>query len=261
MVKGRPSLGVFTAEGGQFLGGHGMSDDAKTRTLTGLSKIYDTGSAQRVRAKEIVVVDGRRVSISLAAQAKIASALLGDELAQDQGFLGRFLVCYPDSRIGTREVRLAPSDADPRVEAFTDRVERLLYLQDGIKAPLRLPVLVLDDEAWEVFRAFSQAIEDNVGEGKHWFPVRATAQRMAENVGRIAGVLHLFAHGGTDKPIDGDTTRVRLRDRRLLLEGSAAAHRWRHRRRRDAGGQRPRQMDREPARRHDRAVDHPAVRA
>ena len=205
IAKGRPSLGVFTAEGGSFLGGHGMSDDAKTRTLTGLSTLYDTGSAQRVRAKEITILDGRRVSISLAAQAKIAAALLGDELAQDQGFLGRFLVCYPDSRIGTREVRLAPTEADPRVEAFTSRIERLLYLQDGIKAPLRLPTLGLDDEAWEVFRAFSQAIEDNLGEGKHWHPIRAAAQRMAENVGRVAGVLHLFAHGGTDAPIDGDT--------------------------------------------------------
>ncbi len=205
IAKGRPSLGVFTAEGGSFLGGHGMNEDAKTRTLTGLSTLYDTGAAQRVRAKEITILDGRRVSISLAAQARIAAALLGDELAQDQGFLGRFLVCYPDSRIGTREVRLAPTSTDPRVEAFTDRVRRLLDLQDGIKAPLRLPVLVLDDEAWEVFRAFSQAIEDNLGDGKHWHPIRAAAQRMAENVGRIAGVLHLFAHGGTDRPVDGDT--------------------------------------------------------
>ena len=205
IAKGRPSLGVFTAEGGSFLGGHGMNEDAKTRTLTGLSTLYDTGAAQRVRAKEITILDGRRVSISLAAQAKIAAALLGDELAQDQGFLGRFLVCYPDSRIGTREVRLVPTDTDPRVEAFTDRVRRLLDLQDGIKAPLRLPVLVLDDEAWEVFRAFSQAIEDNLGDGKHWHPIRAAAQRMAENVGRVAGVLHLFAHGGTDRLIDGDT--------------------------------------------------------
>ncbi len=205
IAKGRPSLGVFTAEGGSFLGGHGMSDDAKTRTLTGLSTLYDSGSAQRVRAKEITILDGRRVSISLAAQAKIAAALLGDELAQDQGFLGRFLVCYPDSRIGTREVRLAPSDIDPRVEAFTGRVGRLLDLQDGIKAPLRLPTIGLDAEAWEVFRAFSQAIEDNLGEGKHWHPIRAAAQRMAENVGRVAGVLHLFAHGGTDSPIGGET--------------------------------------------------------
>ena len=47
LVRGRPSLGVFTAEGGSFLGGHGMTEDAKVRTLTGLSMLYDSGSAQR----------------------------------------------------------------------------------------------------------------------------------------------------------------------------------------------------------------------
>ena len=205
LAKGRASIGVFSAEGGSFLGGHGMSDDAKTRTLTGLSTLYDDGSAQRIRAKEITIIDGHRVSISLAAQARIAAALLGDELAKDQGFLGRFLVCYPDSRIGTREVRRAAAGSDPRIDAFTARVARLLALQEGDHAPLLLPALDLDDEAWEVFRAFAQAIESNLGEGKHWHPIQAAAQRMPENVCRIAGVLHLFAHGATNRPIDGDT--------------------------------------------------------
>ena len=205
LAKGRASIGVFSAEGGSFLGGHGMSDDAKTRTLTGLSTLYDDGSAQRIRAKEITIIDGHRVSISLAAQARIAAALLGDELAKDQGFLGRFLVCYPDSRIGTREVRRAAEGSDPRIDAFTARVARLLALQEGDHAPLLLPALDLDDEAWEVFRAFAQAIESNLGEGKQWHPIQAAAQRLPENVCRIAGVLHLFAHGATNKPIDGDT--------------------------------------------------------
>lgn len=205
LAKGRASIGVFSAEGGSFLGGHGMSDDAKTRTLTGLSTLYDDGSAQRIRAKEITIIDGHRVSISLAAQARIAAALLGDELAKDQGFLGRFLVCYPDSRIGTREVRRAVEGSDPRIDAFTARVARLLALQEGDHAPLLLPALDLDDEAWEVFRAFSQAIENNLGDGKPWHPIQAAAQRLPENVCRIAGVLHLFAHGATNKPIDGDT--------------------------------------------------------
>ena len=34
---GQPSLGIFASEGGQFIGGHGMSDEAKLRTTAGLS--------------------------------------------------------------------------------------------------------------------------------------------------------------------------------------------------------------------------------
>ena len=95
---GRGSVGIFTSEGGQFLGGHGMGQEAKTRTVTGLSELWDSGSAQRVRARETLFLVGCRVGISLAAQPRVASALLGDELAKDQGFVGRFLVTMPDTR-------------------------------------------------------------------------------------------------------------------------------------------------------------------
>jgi hypothetical protein len=40
-ANGWPSLGLFADEGGQFIGGHGMSDDAKLRTATGLSRLWD----------------------------------------------------------------------------------------------------------------------------------------------------------------------------------------------------------------------------
>lgn len=103
--QGRASIGIFTSEGGQFLGGHGMGQEAKTRTVTGLSELWDSGSAQRIRAQETLFLTGRRVGISLAAQPQVASALLGDELAKDQGFVGRFLVTMPDSTIGARIIR------------------------------------------------------------------------------------------------------------------------------------------------------------
>jgi hypothetical protein len=45
---GQPSLGIFAAEGGQFVGGHGMTDDAKLRTAAGLSKLWDDGETRRV---------------------------------------------------------------------------------------------------------------------------------------------------------------------------------------------------------------------
>jgi hypothetical protein len=37
---GQPSLGIFATEGGQFVGGHGMSDDAKLRTAAGLLRTF-----------------------------------------------------------------------------------------------------------------------------------------------------------------------------------------------------------------------------
>ena len=38
---GQPSMGVFSAEGGQYIGGHGMREEAKLRTAAALSSMWD----------------------------------------------------------------------------------------------------------------------------------------------------------------------------------------------------------------------------
>jgi hypothetical protein len=42
---GHPSLGLFATEGGQFIGGHGMKDDAKLRNAAGLSDLAPRSAA------------------------------------------------------------------------------------------------------------------------------------------------------------------------------------------------------------------------
>lgn len=193
---GRGSIGIFTSEGGQFLGGHGMGQEAKTRTVTGLSELWDSGSAQRVRARETLFLMGCRVGISLAAQPRVASALLGDELAKDQGFVGRFLVTMPDSRIGLRQVRGTDPNADGRLTEFHAKCRQCLNtglpLREGTRNQLEPPILTLSPEAAALWRQFAQAVEDECAPGGTWVPVRSAALKMAENVARIAGILTVF---------------------------------------------------------------------
>jgi hypothetical protein len=196
LQAGQPSIGLFTSEGGQFLGGHGMSNDARLRMMTGLSGFWDSGSAQRIRAKEISRISGRRLSISLAAQPSVAAMLLGDELAHDQGFLGRFLITYPESNIGNRIVREARVWDDLRLRAFHERVTALLNarlpLREDSNNELDPPSIPLDKDAWELWREFAQVLEDDCGPEGRWRPVKAAALKMAENVARIAASLTLF---------------------------------------------------------------------
>ena len=49
---GQPSLGIFASEGGQFIGGHGMSDKATLRAAEGLSAAWDGEPMKRVRWKD-----------------------------------------------------------------------------------------------------------------------------------------------------------------------------------------------------------------
>jgi len=44
-----PSVGIFSDEGGQFIGGHGMTEEAKLRTAAGLSHLWDGRPIKRVR--------------------------------------------------------------------------------------------------------------------------------------------------------------------------------------------------------------------
>lgn len=202
--RGRASVGIFTSEGGSFLGGHGMGPDARTRTITGLSRLWDNGSAQRVRAAEVQTFVGRRVGISLSAQPRVASTFIGDELANDQGVTGRFLLTMPDSTIGTREFRATTPGTDPRLLRFQDQCRRCLSaglpVRDGTRNELAPPVLGLSDEAWTLLRQFGQSVEDESGLGKAWRPVSSAAGKIAENVARIAGILTLFEQPDVARP-------------------------------------------------------------
>ena len=47
---GWPSMGIFSDEGGRFLGGHGMNSENQLKTISGLSKMWDGKAITRTRA-------------------------------------------------------------------------------------------------------------------------------------------------------------------------------------------------------------------
>jgi Protein of unknown function (DUF3987) len=51
-----PSLGIYSSEGGQFIGGHGMNEENKLKTASGLSALWDGEPVRRVRAGDGVAI-------------------------------------------------------------------------------------------------------------------------------------------------------------------------------------------------------------
>jgi hypothetical protein len=103
LAAGQPSIGIFAAEGGQFVGGHAMSDEARLRTATGLSVVWDGEPIRRVRVGDgITMLPGRRVSLHLMLQPEVANIWLRDQLLIGQGLLSRMLITAPDSAMGRR---------------------------------------------------------------------------------------------------------------------------------------------------------------
>ena len=214
LADGQYAQGIFTDEGGQFIGGHALSEEAELRTIAMLSRLWQGDRIDRVRAtdSEHVVLYGRRLSMHLLVQPDVATRMLGKPLYRSQGFLARWLIAGPDSLAGTRlhdPTRPQPDD-DPRVRRFWHAIGELLAApanEDREVGGLNPPCLALTPEARSLLVKAYDEIErgqarDGVLEG-----VREWASKAAEHACRIAGVLTLtsdpMAHAVTAETMAG----------------------------------------------------------
>lgn len=125
--EGPGALGLFSAEGGAFIGGHGMNDENRLRTATGLSSLWDGEPIRRERGGDgIHILPGRRLSLNLMMQPGVGHRLLGDPMLKDQGLLSRILVVAPETTAGTRRWREPPPDAGIALRTFHEGIKALL---------------------------------------------------------------------------------------------------------------------------------------
>jgi hypothetical protein len=74
--EGQPSLGIFSDEGGQFLGGHGMNSDNRQKTLAALNDLWGGNPIRRTRQGDgSFTLYDRRLAIHLMVQPTIAYAI------------------------------------------------------------------------------------------------------------------------------------------------------------------------------------------
>ena len=196
LAAGQPSIGIFAAEGGQFIGGHGMSDEARLRTAAGLSAAWDGEPIRRVRAGDgATILPGRRVSLNLMVQPAVADIWLRDRLLIDQGLLSRTLMTAPDTAMGSR---LSHGEAPETAPAMARYGARLLSI---LEAPLPLAsdrpnelaprALPLSEAAVRLWRAFADRVETMLTHDGELRPISGVANKLPEHAARIAGVLTL----------------------------------------------------------------------
>ncbi len=192
---GQPGLGVFSDEGGGFLGGHGMSKENRLRTLAGLSDLWGGEPIKRVRAGDgASTLFGRRLAMHLLVQPVAAQELLADPLALGQGFLARFLLAQPPSAIGTRLARA--NLTGPALELFAAPMVELLSahkpMAEGTRQELERRVLCLSKIAKDLLWEFYQATEKEQAAGGSLETCTGFASKSPEQACRIAGVLALW---------------------------------------------------------------------
>lgn len=200
LAEGWPSAGLFSNEGGAFLGGFAMSKEHRLRTIAGLSKLWDGSEpVDRVRGGDgASLLFDRRLALHLMVQPEVARLLLGSTLAQGQGILTRVLAAAPASTAGTRgyvpesvEDTVVFQRYAQRLHAIFERVEQqILGDQDSKGQGLKLPAIGLSAAAKSLWVDFYNYIEGNLdGELK---PIKGLGSKLSEHVLRLAGVLALL---------------------------------------------------------------------
>jgi hypothetical protein len=198
---GPPSLGIFAAEGGQFIGGPGMAEEVKLRMAAGLSAAWDGEPIRRVRAADgTVVLPGRRLAMHLMAQPDIAGILFRDGLLADQGLLSRLLVTAPDSAAGQRAWHEPSPASDAALRRYgarlLDTLEHPLPLAPDKLNELAPRLLLLSPPARHLWVAFYGHIEARVAPGGELHPIAALCNKLPEHAARLAAVLSLVNNIG-----------------------------------------------------------------
>ncbi len=191
-VNAPASQGIFTAEGGMFIGGSGMSQENRLRTAATYSEMWDGKPIKRIRAQDgVTILDGRRLSMHLMVQHEAAAQFLADGVLRDQGLLSRVLVAAPETVAGTRLWRVPDVSDDAAIRTYGARILQLLEADWPLtdRNELEPRVLPFSAEAATLWCEFHDHIERQCGPGGDLRPIQDFAGKAAEHAARVAGVL------------------------------------------------------------------------
>ena len=195
-AEGMPSLGLFSDEGGQCLGGYAMSEENRGQTGAALSKLWDGAPIKRVRGTDqVTFLPGRRLSVHLMIQPRIAKRLFGDPDLKDQGLLSRILVCQPLSMKGTRAWRDPGANSRTALDIYDARIYKLLsepMPMERETRELRPRAIPLSADARIMFISFHDAVELEMRPGGAFEDIAGFAGKLPEHAARLAAVMSFF---------------------------------------------------------------------
>ena len=198
LANGQPSMGLFSDEGGSFVGGYSLSKENRTKSGADLSRLWDANTVQQVRSGDgVIVVRGKRISLHLMLQPEMAKTLLSDDILKDQGLFGRFLVSFPEGKSGSRFYREISNYDKNKIDTYHNRLKKILDIPFTVEDDDEINVLALEameltPEAKKLFIEFSDCIEKDLKEGGEYFFIKSLANKTAEYAVRLAGTIALF---------------------------------------------------------------------
>ncbi len=197
LQRGRPSLGLFSDEGGRMIGGHAMSEEQLLKTITGLCELWDGKRISRVRAGDgAALLYGRRVSTHLMVQPPIAMRLFHNSTIVSQGYLSRCQTVWPESTMGTRPYKPVDLSTNETLNAYWNRITSILKaplpLAEGKANELAPRPLLLSPDAKALWIKFHDLVEEQLADTQPFALIRGLANKAPEHALRDARILTLY---------------------------------------------------------------------
>jgi putative DNA primase/helicase len=203
LAKSWPSGGVVSAEAGTVFGSHGMNKDSIMRNLSLLNQLWD-GTPIYIdrRSNDSFMLSGVRLTVALQVQEPTLKEFFkgSGTLARGTGFLSRFLLACPESTQGQRRFT-EPPEHWPSIEQFNRRLLEILNQSapidcDGKLTPRDLSLSVAAKAKWV---EFYNSVEAELYVAGELYDVRDVASKSADNVARLAALLHVFENGAGEE--------------------------------------------------------------
>jgi hypothetical protein len=211
---GAKVLGLFSDDGGTFLGGHGMSQDQALKTIATLSQMWEAKPLNKIRAKGPNGARGYgrlnkyRLAVHLMIQPEVADEFFGNKLYAGQGLLSRFLTAWPDNEEldGQRFSQDRNPEHDHTIRQFTDHLYSMLSTTlpgDPLSSEWTPVVLEFTPEADKLRREWNDSNQRHLVPGGKYAAVKGLVNKGLENAARIAANLervynlnatHISAH-------------------------------------------------------------------
>ncbi len=197
---GKPSVALFSDEGGLLIGGHALNSDNALKTMARWCKLWDGAPFDRVRSGDGAgVLYGRRMAFHQLAQPEVMNKLLSDRMANGQGLLARCLVASPQSTIGTRHIDKYESPGDRmEVKRALSKFKTLMETEPRTGSSIQEldPIeLILSEEAQILAVAATNQFETLMAPGAELAELKDRTSKAVENACRIAAVLAVIDEG------------------------------------------------------------------
>lgn len=182
------SFGLVAHEGGSVVDGHAIRD------LYFLNMAWDgsTISVKRKNEQEILI-KGVRLTLSLMIQKTVRKKFFSKNgaLARGSGFSARIMFCSPASTQGSRLIQKRRF-SNEYLTGFHKRIRELI--EETINKPENenRKCLGFTPEAQELWIETANRIEIQLRDGGMLEDFKDYASKMADNIARIAAVLHYF---------------------------------------------------------------------